>query len=1191
MAQEALGQPPVVAYASSAMPDASVRALDFPLGVNKASFDLLNSAPGTSYDFRVLVAGGGDDGGVRVTPSTGVVASQPSTVSVSIDRQALLAADVTPFLAINTTAGPLRIPVNVATALDGTWVGSFAVDSPVPLSSFAATISIREARDGTLSGVVKGSESPIWSADVAVTGGTQAANGDGGVEVSLAFGFAAPQASLLNPAVPARLRRDIALTGTRTASAQIQGTWQETIGGLLADAGVVVRGTFTMKRVAAASDSLKPQYYGGSASPVPNVYADIPSNASTVGGIRAAMPIITFSGDLAKCGQTCSVPVGASTYYGSCSQDTGQSFGLVADYFRVSAIGYFSKTEDGQLAGSHNPALARRLYYDFARSELSGNPYASADSHARDDTKYTAYDAKMLECSQFWLARGILAGGAPSLGAQFLSTVEVTADAALYLGNAYMARASDEIYSSDIGFGRLAEYFKDAADQFLGGLYTASGQPLALLDPSVFTVLQSLNVNSLAAPTAGGGFDAPTAEVRADGEAVRRTAQVLKGYMTATHQRALYVTRASATQDGLEIVKSGLAAAYIAAASIGTLTSKVAPPLWTGTLPWKNDLGELRQAWQDLDDDYLRLQSGFNEFGVRDSYVPFYYLDDNGQASSDNFIQILSLAIAQNSTWNASFRAAQDTQRAFESKQEDAEAALLQVKDQYDSQLSDICGGRGIENLQTQCGIDYKKANASQLAQALLAIDSAAAGVEAARAAMANIYSEVEIEQQRAAQQAGVTTAVAQIRFSSGQRNTLIDFAINQISAGQQLATDVLGGLGSCATPWGCAIAVGAATATGVVNFIANQLKAGLELTKGLLQATTESDIVLTQGLSIGIDSAAAIKTKLLQLITLRLALEQAALNLAQAQGQAIALTSRAERLLDSRNAANALAGRKVSRTLSYRLFANQSGLRALRDGESAVRIGWFAARALSYKLNQSLAVEGEIRTARSPADLSTAFDKLAQLNANSGTAGRNRITVSLRRDLLGQTTSATDAVSGQTLATAEQFRQFVASPVSRDTDGNFHVRFMTATPGSPVANTAEGAARIKGVWVNLIGDGFGADVSTAQVKLTHGGTSYLRARKSGGELIAYNLGAGGGSGGAAGVESRRLAIPQASINAPNHYVETYKDVVLTERAVLAGPWELVIDQTTGTPLNKSLDISHMDDIEITLEYQYYSVQ
>ena len=142
----------------------------------------------------------------------------------------------------------------------------------------------------------------------------------------------------------------------------------------------------------------------------------------------------------------------------------------------------------------------------------------------------------------------------------------------------------------------------------------------------------------------------------------------------------------------------------------------------------------------------------------------------------------------------------------------------------------------------------------------------------------------------------------------------------------------------------------------------------------------------------------------------------------------------------------------------------------------------------------------------------------------------------------------------------------------------------MTFRPDKPIFSRAVCNDRIKKIWVNLVGDNLGAGVTYAFVRLTHGGTNYLRACTGSNALVAYNL---------TGTDNRpRVANIQAGINAPNVSQTMSENTDFAMRALQAGPWELVIEHgPTASGPNAKLLLEGLDDIELVVAHEASTIQ
>ena len=159
-----------------------------------------------------------------------------------------------------------------------------------------------------------------------------------------------------------------------------------------------------------------------------------------------------------------------------------------------------------------------------------------------------------------------------------------------------------------------------------------------------------------------------------------------------------------------------------------------------------------------------------------------------------------------------------------------------------------------------------------------------------------------------------------------------------------------------------------------------------------------------------------------------------------------------------------------------------------------------------------------------------------------------------------------------------------MADPANRDLDGNLRITSSTDGPESVVSSRSVCSDRIQSVAVNLIGDSLGAGLRSAYVKLSHGGTAYLRSCTKGADgaapLIAYSMSSGGN-----GMATARV---HAAINGTTDGSSTAElNVELHERAVIASSWELVIESAD----NRDLDLLGLDDIEITFMHDAYTIQ
>lgn len=1130
VAESAVSQPPPTPAPSKGVPAVTPTALDFPLGAATQSL-VLGNAGGEPFDFRVLSS----HPAFSVSPFDGRVSGQSVTLTVTVDRTALGETDAA-FLAINTTAGFVRVPIGVASNLTAAWTGAFEVAAPVALGEHTAVFNLSEDGSGNVTGFVHGDLSALWPINAGITGSTSV---DGGVQ-RVAFGFRlpAPQGSAANPSVPLTLERLVAVDAIRTASGRMEGTFVETIKGL-GSADVQVTGQVVLSRTGGLRD--------GSA------VADTPV---TVGPV--SNPFIDGTGATRADYQACLTCPGAAC--GSSAVDNGDRFLT----YRVSAS---------------TPVLAMKFYDEFwqlAQSPATGTPFTAVDACAWGGcgTARTLFDPFYLRCAQYWYAAAARAGDS-SGATRLLDTLQLPADAAMYAGNASVAAAFDAWFRPTSTLYQQEQMLATAVSAQTSGLFSNAATPIAMADPAIASLVAGFSVSQVAGPQP---TVLPIAIDRGPGEAVRRALLTVNGLMFASFQRASVLRRQGADDQARLRLRESFVTAYLAEASLGQIVSK-SPTTWTPTL------AEAKTRWQDLGRSLTELVEGRNLLGYSPGYVPFFW---NKDSPGTNYQQIKATADMNLSVWATLYQDSNNAARSYEASASALQSELNQQGTTIDSQVREICGA-AVTTVE-QCGADFGAANASLVAQQLLEVQASALRVQQVVTQMRSLYDEIRIEESRAAQVAGVHQNNAQLIRQTGQRVNAADRAIRQINAAQQVANDIFGGV-TGAFAGGNPLQIVGALLGGIMHAVVDGSTAvareRYENDKAEALVDQQSQLEFSVAKVELINSAAAIKVRLLQINSLKLELDLAMLNVAQTKGRLRALYERAEGLLADKARATALTGDSARRAIHYRVYANYTARQAIEAQRTALQWGFLAARALEYQLNAPIDLAG-LWSARSPNDLTVFLQQLQNLAASTGSAQSRTEVISLRDKVLGLNTpiAAVDG-TGALVAPRERFRQFVMSPANRDAQGNFHIRFTTADDANPIFSSLLASDRIRSVKVNLVGDSLGAGVTTAYVQLVHGGTSYLRSRMKGtggvAPLIAYDV---------SGKSNQpRLAIVQAGVNAPNSNPQVPDNIELQERAVLAGPWELVIDQTASTPANANLDLSGLDDIEVIVTHDAYTIQ
>lgn len=1124
VAEAQAGQPRVDTPRSAGVPTLAPMALDF--GTSQTSLTVtLSNTGGEPFDFRVLSS----QPWLSATPFEGRVSGQPVTLAVTIDR-AHLSGGSAAFLGINTSAGYLRLPISLATSFDGEWAASFTVEQPIALGSHFVPVILQQ-QSATLGGWVDGERSAVYPVNAAVSG---AVGGSASAPtVNLSFELGAATGTPANPVIATSMTRLVELTLAPTGAARMEGTFKETVRGLVG-AGAVVTGKVTLVRVG--------PFRQGTIAPAPTF---------TVPAVPD--PFVDAAGNPRAAYQAChSCPGGACATSSSGFANNGQMF-----------ITYAPSTT--------SPPAALRFF-----SEFDALGYGPADGCMSSTAGCTTprFDPSYLRCGQYWKARAAREASDTTARANFVDLVEVPADAALFDGNAAIALAHDAWVAPSASLGATIPVLEKGVAKLEAGLFTPTNGALAFGDPGMLTVLASFPADGLAHQMMFPVNTVPTGG-RASGEAIRRALYAGSTLLLASNDLALTKRKTGDVPGARATVARGIASGYYLAAGLGQLVAK-------SPTTWQAETIELVARWQDLCRALNEIDAGRNALGFAPGFVPFYWkLGEPG----GNYSQIRTLATGASATWRTLFESANVTARQFETSQTALTTEVQQQDATTAQQLQQLCGAGGADL--TKCGNDFGSANASEVAQLLLEAQVAARRISQVERQAQNVLAEIKIEQDRAAAVAGVAVNNAMLIRSTGEQIAVLDHDLAELNKNQEAAHNAAGVVASFGSGNIVGGIAGLLSGGGDYLYFAGA-REDLEAQRAALAVDQQATIEFSHATVELINSAATIKSKHLQLLTLQIDQDIAMLGLAQAMGRVKAAYQRAEAIVAENKRLHAVAAGSATHVLAYRVYSNYTARQALAAGVEASRWAFLAGRALDYQLNQSANIPwADLWKARSPNDLQLFLSALDTAYGSSTTSQPRTEVISFRDKILQLAAPIKDPSTGQVVNAAQRFRAFVASPANRDADGNFHVRFSTIDPANPIFSTQLASDRVVSIRMNLVGDQLGTGVTTAQIRLVHGGTSFLRSLTKGPDgtapLIAYDVSGKG--------NLPRVSIVQAAVNAPPGSPSLQENSELRERAVLATGWELVIDQTANTPANASLSLSGLDDIELTFTHDAYTIQ
>ena len=825
---------------------------------------------------------------------------------------------------------------------------------------------------------------------------------------------------------------------------------------------------------------------------------------------------------------------------------------------------------DSLASGATYLGVATNLYASFQEiAGATGNPFDIVRSNC---SGRGCLNAVALRCAQYHFAQHLLSGGpeADAAAIGLLDALEVMADYGVLFGNDQLV-AAGQAWRTEGSVRSETPVVEAALSFFRAGSHSSEPSvPLAMLDPFFLKLLfRHASATALASPASNLPALLQDAEVAhtASHEHLRRQLLAVAGALRARLGLAERQHRMGQLDAALDTASRGAAQAYLDLVLLGALLERA------GATPASfPDIRSLFADFQELSRRFDDIHGGRNPAGYLPGYVPFFL--DVTRLPKNNYTQVWEYAqqVVYSTLALPEEVAARLSNREFETSF-DAYGNQVQVQlAELDRQLVQLCGDADLR----RCG-----APGSALDAAVGEVRAAALRMSLVQTRTQNLAEEVRIEQERARQISGIQTAQAQLILASGEKlNALVaeSAIVDGVAAGQMAIAGILGGL---LNPAALLSAVGSALASAT----SIPAKASIEQRRNTLQAYQSAQVVFDQARETLATSAAIIKTKLLESATLAIEQELARESLVQAGGAVLGIHQRALQLSQQREALRAHASTETRRMLQFRLYAGDLELRAQDSLRLLRQWTYLATRAMEYELNVTYPDAGTLWQARTADELNgylVRLDTFYQSN-RPGPPQTNVEVISLRDHLLDLDVAAEDQVTGVTYSPRERFRRYVNDPAQRDVNGNLHLTFTTHRPDKPLFSRAVCNDRLKSVRLNLIGDNLGAGLTTAFVTLAHGGTNYLRACASG-SLVDYDFAAAG--------NRPRLARVQAGVNAPNNAAALPANTDLISRALLANQWELVIDQRPGVePANTGLKLTGLDDIELIIEHESYTLQ
>jgi hypothetical protein len=1121
------GSAPAVTSALSAVPAFGVEPTSLNLPTGGAAASLtIRNTAAVDAVFRLLASAAWFD----ATPATGTIAAGGSiTVQVRSSGNTMGASQGT--LSVVSAGGTTVVPVAVPTRLSGLYRGQIQLTSPERLESLVLALHLNQDDAGHLSGVVDAADSPAFPFRAALS----PVSAVDGQHVTLAFVIPSLQNTPANPDYPQDLIRRVQIDGTIAASGGLSGTYTETIDGVF-DAPASLSGAISLSFVT-------------NAAPVPAT-----ETPATTAVSRAPAP--TF-GPCTTCPQ------------GPC---TGNPL-----------------TDGVAFLKAATPFLG-----DGAAIQSGGSDaYASLSACA--DTPSSCFDHVLLQCAQarFFEAMRV---GTPAT-AECTAAVGPKADCATrgmldtfkalllahsVIGNEWMARAqgamNESLADQQQSLVRATSALQSGYESESAGAFRLRG----LLDPYLASWVASLPA-TLFSKTQGSLLSEGLA---VDGATVAHTVQAFADF---DRLAKVIETRLDAERENLQIQhRQELAPArdLVLLGSRALVSAHVELGLAAGLAAHVGASGHLTAAAaaaNRLAAEVERIAQGFNPAGYQDDTIAYTYNPALG-ATSNNFksqldhFRMQTLTVAK-----ASYTEALAATRSFESDQHAITTEIATYDDKFGATLAQLCGGSASTPNFEHCG-----ATEGQVFSARQDIKAAALKGQDAVLAVQNAFTSIQIEQNRAAQIANLHENTAYMIQADGTRIDVLD------DQEQRLAD--LAGMASMFMSVGIALLTDNPTGLvpTVLGAIGSQavgdVREHIEKEKNDIVTKEKAQVEFNAANEALTDSAARIKTALLDIPKQQINVALAQIDLIEAVGRLRSLVEQAQDAHDTQARFAKLTGTDPRRDPTFRLYRDHRVADAQRDFDAAQAELFLVTRSLEYELNYTLAARAQIFTRTSPLELETDAAALEasydDFVASIGPSQQRANTISLRDQIYKFANPIQDPATQQVYTPQELFHRLLADPTNRDAKGNLKLTFsFSLAPDSTLFSSSLCNDRLTGLRAALVGAALG--VTQPEILIQQKGTGYLRScrdKNATGDYVIHDYGLD------ASALGRRTAVIQVGVNlsGPNDTNGPPPNTELYGRPV-AATYELVIDGTS--PANANLALLDIDDIVLFVSHETRTVQ
>jgi hypothetical protein len=246
----------------------------------------------------------------------------------------------------------------------------------------------------------------------------------------------------------------------------------------------------------------------------------------------------------------------------------------------------------------------------------------------------------------------------------------------------------------------------------------------------------------------------------------------------------------------------------------------------------------------------------------------------------------------------------------------------------------------------------------SEIAQQRVGIQLAQQQIRRNRIEMNNLLEEVNIEVARNAREKNINLDIQDIKLEYRGKVADLDFVVGVIE-GTQKAADSYADAANSVNPFG----VGAKVANGVYQYAAEVAKAAIRLEQSRLAGEEEMNITEKENERLDVNSAALIQTRLLEMRTLAVDSQSAALVLAQEVGRLVVLEEERDKLLTQLDSLDTRLNSRFYADPGHRLRASRSTVLAHQLFDDVQPWLHFMIRAYEYKHTRPFSTQFAGRT------------------------------------------------------------------------------------------------------------------------------------------------------------------------------------------------------------------------------------